>query len=292
MIKFRVPATSANLGPGFDCLGLALTLYNTFEIEPSGELILENTEPRFCNPDNLFIRAFRKAGGTNLRVRFDCSIPSSRGLGSSAAMIVGGMTAARLLGVPITSDQLFELSAEMEGHPDNAAPCIYGGLTACMIRSSGHYLSRKLPLSESFRFAVLIPDFEVSTHEARSILPDTYSRSTAAGNSAHAVLLTEAFRTGDLELLKEAARDQLHEPYRSTLIPHFDELRELAEADTDGRLLISGSGSACLLISRRSLSEDAIRRISAFPEHWNVLPLQAAHHGAEYLEEGTWKKIF
>lgn len=291
MIKFRVPATSANLGPGFDCLGLALNLYNTFEIEPSEELILEHTEPRFCNPDNLFVKAFRRAGGTNLHVRFGCDIPSSRGLGSSAAMIVGGIAAAKLLGSPITSDQLFELSAEMEGHPDNAAPCIYGGLSACMIRSDGSYLTRKLPLSEVFQFTVLIPDFEVFTHEARSILPDSYPRSVAAGNGAHAVLLTEAFRTSDLDLLKEAAIDQLHEPYRKTLIPHFDEVKELAEADTDGKLLISGSGSTCLLISSRPLSASAASRISSLPEEWKVLPLQAAHQGAEYFEEGTWKKI-
>ncbi|MGN1388672.1 MAG: homoserine kinase, partial [Bulleidia sp.] len=255
------------------------------------ELILEHTEPRFCNPDNLFVRAFRRAGGTNLHVRFACDIPSSRGLGSSAAMIAGGIAAAKLLGIPLTGNQIFELSAEMEGHPDNAAPCLFGGLTACMIQSDGSYLTRKLPLSGVFQFTALIPDFEVSTHEARSILPDTYSRSVAAGNAAHAVLLTEAFRTGDLDLLKEAAADQLHEPYRKTLIPHFDEVKELAEADTDGKLLISGSGSTCLLISRRPLSEQTASRISALPEEWKVLPLQAAHHGTEYCEEGTWKKI-
>ncbi|MCI2154070.1 MAG: homoserine kinase [Solobacterium sp.] len=291
MIKFRVPATSANLGPGFDCLGLALNLYNTFEIEPSDELILENTEPRFANPDNLFVQAFRKAGGKNLHVRFDCDIPSSRGLGSSAAMIVGGIAAAKLLGIPLTGNQIFELSAEMEGHPDNAAPCIYGGLTACMIRSNGLYLTRKLPLSEVFHFTVLIPDFEVSTHQARSILPEAYPRSVAAGNGAHAVLLTEAFRTGDFELLKEASIDHLHEPYRKTLIPHFEEARKIAESDTDGKLLISGSGSTCLLISTKPLSETAAAEISGLPEEWKILPLQAAHEGTEYFEEGTWKKI-
>ena len=289
MINIKVPATSANLGPGFDCLGLALDLYNSFDAEPADELKLENTEARFNNPDNLFVRAYQKGmdemhESGSVHAVFHCDIPVSRGLGSSAAMITAGLTAASALhGNQLSKKRIFELASEMEGHPDNAAPCVYGGLTASL-QYENSFLTRPLPISQDWISTVFIPSFEVSTEQARTILPQSVSLHTAAENSAHAVLMVHALACGDLELMHEAASDRLHEPYRRTLIPHFDELKQITEADTGGVFLISGSGSACLLLARHTLSEQALCQIQSIPGGWNVRRLSIAHDGAEIKE--------
>ncbi len=291
MIKIRVPATSANLGPGFDCLGLALAAYNTFSIEKSDKLILEGFEERFNNENNMFVRAYRKAGGQNLHVIFEeCGIPVSRGLGSSAAITAAGILAYHLLDRNISRQEVFMLASNMEGHPDNAAPCLFGGLTACLKNNDGSYVFRRMPLNEKWHFTVLIPDLEVSTSEARKILPASYSRAEAAGTGAHAILMCEALRSGDTALLKQAAVDVIHEPYRKNLIPHFDTVKAIAESDSGGVMTISGSGSTCLLISEQPLGEEASRLIRELPENWHIECLKKAE-GSEMLEDGIWKAI-
>lgn len=297
MTRFRVPATSANLGPGFDCLGLALSIYDEFEITPAETLSLDGVEPRFQSPDNLLVRAYeegmRAAGASgSLHAAFDCSIPVSRGLGSSAALITAGIAAASVLhGNALSRDRIFALASRMEGHPDNAAPCVYGGLTACLKRSDGSYRMEQLPFSSRIHLTVLIPSVEVSTEAARKILPDSYPRAAAAGNAAHALLMARALETGDFALLKDAADDQLHEPYRSQLIPGFHMIRRIAAADTGGVLVISGSGSTCLLLSPGPLSERAAAEIQGVEGGWRIQETQAAPLGAAYLEEGVWHPI-
>lgn len=290
MTELRVPATTANLGAGFDCLGMALSLYDTFTIEASNEMIFENVEERFCNDDNLFLKAFRKAGGKNLKVRFDCEIPVSRGLGSSAAMICGGILAAKALHASTLSRmEEFELACEMEGHPDNAAPCMFGGLTACLKKEDGSYLFRKMKTAENLFFTALIPDVEESTEMARSILPKQYSKEDTAACISHGILMTEALNRGDLELMKEAAKDRIHEPYRSTLIPHYGDVRRICTAE-NGVLLISGSGSTLLCISLEPLSREAESEIRKLPENWKIRKLRPAG-GAEIQENGLWRPI-
>ncbi len=295
MIRVRVPATSANLGPGFDCLGIALNIYNEFEAELSEADRLENVEARFDNPDNLFLKAYHKAGeafGVNdhVHARFHCGIPVSRGLGSSAALSVGGLACWNLLhpGRMKTQDAL-NLITELEGHPDNGAPALLGGLTASLVSDS--VISRKLDISPKWKYTLFIPDVEVSTEKARAILPDSYPRNIAASNGAHAILMTSALARGDLSLLKQAAKDQIHEPYRKTLIPHFDEVSRNAVNDTGGVFLISGSGSTCILISEKFLSASAEAEIRQLPEHWQIITAEPAFSGTEYKEE-TWHPIF
>lgn len=290
MIELRVPATTANLGPGFDCLGMALSLYNTFTIEASEEMIFENVEERFCNDDNLFLKAFRKAGGKNLKVRFDCEVPVSRGLGSSASMICGGILAAKLLHESVLSPmEEFELACEMEGHPDNAAPCMFGGLTACLKKDDGSYLFRKMKTAENLFFTALIPDVEESTEQARSILPKQYSKEDTAACISHGILMVEALNRGDLDLMKEASKDRIHEPYRSTLIPHYTDVRNICTAENNV-LLISGSGSTLLSIGLEPLSRDAENEIRKLPENWKIRKLRPAG-GAEVQENGLWHPI-
>lgn len=286
MLTIKTPATSANLGPGFDCLGLALNIYNSFEVELSDHNILENIEDRFNNDNNLFLQAYRKgceAIGVSdcIHAVFHCDIPVSRGLGSSASLITAGLCAASILhDDALSEDQIFALASEMEGHPDNAAPCIYGGLTACM-SNHNRFISHQLPLADNWKFTVFIPDFEVSTEQARSILPDNYPRAVASQNAAHAVMMVSALASGNPFFLKEAAIDQIHEPYRKTLIHNFDDLKQISEDSTDGRLLISGSGSTCLLISTLDLSDHAIEKIQSLPHHWQIHSAKPALQGTE-----------
>lgn len=276
MRTIKVPATSANLGPGFDCLGLALSPSDTFLIEPCDKDVLDNVEERFNNRDNLFLQAYRR-GCEALHIQdhihavFQCGIPVSRGLGSSAALIVAGLAAASVLhDSALSRDDIFELASEMEGHPDNAAPAVYGGLNACM-KENGRYHRVSLPLSDVFHYTVFIPDHEVSTAEARSILPDEYPRAAAAGNTAHAILLVHALETGNIHLLHEAAHDIIHEPYRSRLIPRFDQAKDCALSHNSGAFLISGSGSTCLLISDTDLYPASRKEILAYTDpSWDV----------------------
>ena len=299
MKTIKAPATSANLGPGFDCMGLALSLYNTYEVELiEGDTdILENVEDRFNNSHNLFLEAYyegikaiqskknteedKKHEGKeeHIRVNFkETQIPVSRGLGSSSAIIAGGLQAASVLHDNVLSrDEIFQIASEMEGHPDNAAPCIYGGLTVAM-KTGDRMIAKSFDISDKLHFTVLIPDFEVSTEEARKILPETVPRGVSVFNTSHALLLTEALKNGDIELLKEAAVDQIHEPYRKKLIRHFDEVQRIAEKDADGRMLICGSGSTCLLISANSLSQNAKKEIENLT-HWNIQEVSPAMDG-------------
>ena len=293
MTKIRVPASASNLGPGFDCLGLALGLYNTFEFEPAEETVLEGAEPRFNNNDNLFLQGYRAAGGTGcLHVTFETEIPVSRGLGSSASLLTGGVLAAWLLNGTVDRNAVFQLVSDMEGHPDNAAAAVFGGLTASMKGpgEDAHWITRSLKVSDLLRFTVMIPDYEIQTGEARAILPADIPLAAAAANTGRAVLTCQGLASGDVGLLRAAERDLLHEPFRSGLIPHYDIIRTIAEEDTGGVTVISGSGSTCLLISDRPLGEQARFNLMILPEHWNIRELPVAD-GPEILENGVWQAI-
>ena len=290
MAEIRTPATSANLGPGFDSMGMALAVYNTFRVGKGSVTKLINVEERFAGDDNLFLQAYRKGcaaiGRTSpVIAEFDCHIPITRGMGSSASMIIGGLMAASVLhDHALSSEDILQIACDMEGHPDNTAPCLLGGVSASLKTEDGTWLCRKLETSPLWHYTLLIPDFEISTAEARKILPESYPLKTAAANSARAVLMAEALRSGDAELLKHAAKDFFHDPYRKNLIHGLDTVRPLCEKDTDGVLLISGSGPACLLISPRGLSSDARSMISTLPHQWQILETAIAAGGTVCTE--------
>ncbi len=291
MITIKAPASSANIGPGFDCLGLALNLYNIFKVEFSDRTVLKGVEERFDNDNNMFLQAYRAACNEigakpeNIFVDFDCDIPVSRGLGSSSALLCAGIIAAnKLHGEPLTLEDLFQLAAKMEGHPDNVAPCIFGGLTAAAL-AGGRFVCRQFPLHESYKFTALIPDFEVSTELARSVLPGSYSRDIVVRNSSNLMLLCSALSNGDMELLRSVGKDYIHEPYRRELIKGYDNMKELVESDTGGVMFISGSGSTCLLLHQKDLSYRALSKISAINEvQWTVKDLRVSG-GVEISQE-------
>ncbi|MCX7027819.1 MAG: homoserine kinase [Spirochaetes bacterium] len=265
----RVPATSANLGPGFDALGAALSLYNNFEIDFPGSGRISGCEERYANRDNLFIKALA-AASTELGLaepaidlRINASIPPARGLGSSAAMNVGGAAAALVLARGASAaagfsseDRSFILktSALLEGHPDNAASAVYGGFCASISVPEGKnggfgIFTSSSPIDPTWRFHAMIPPFELSTAVARAALPDTLSRSDAVFNLGRAALVALAFEKRDLALLGAACADRIHQPYRKLLIPGWKEVSEATAAAGAKAVWLSGAGPTILAVT-------------------------------------------
>ena len=257
MIKFKVPATSANVGPGFDCLGIAYSFYNEYKIEKSDKMIIEGCDPAFTGKDNIFNVAFletmkklKKKG--SFHVYYKPAIPASRGLGSSASVIVAGCKTANLLyggTKKLSDDEIFQMASKIEGHPDNVAPAIFGGLTASTKLDSGIFYHKKYNVSKKLYFTVLIPNFKTSTEMARKLLPKNYKKDEAVTMLSHSILMTEALRSGNFELLKTVCKDYIHEPYRKKLIKDYDLIKKTVEKNGDAVLLISGSGPTLLAIS-------------------------------------------
>jgi homoserine kinase len=259
-VAVRVPATTANLGPGFDALGLALTLYNRLEVEriPTGleiEIRGEGAGRLPTHETNLSYRAFRRvfewhgAPVPPVRMVSEIHVPLSRGLGSSAAAVVGGLVAGNALaGRSLSPDELLHLATAMEGHPDNVAPALFGGFTAACLAENGVAWARLEPPSD-LRAVLVIPEREVPTAQARAVLPEVVPRRDAVLNVGRTALLVAAFATGELALLRSAMRDCLHEPYRAALIPGMPAALDAArEAGALGAAL-SGAGSTLLALA-------------------------------------------
>lgn len=257
MIKFKIPATSANIGPGFDCLGLAYSYYNEYSVEKSDKMNIEGCDPAFNNKNNEFNIAFeqtmkvlKKKG--SFHVIEKANIPASRGLGSSANVIVAGCKTANLLygNNKLTDEQIFQIATNVEGHPDNIAPAIFGGLTASVMFENGYYFHKKYKVSNKLYFTVLIPDFKTSTKMARKLLPKKYKKEEIVHTISHCILLVEALQSGNFDLLKTVCKDVVHEPYRKRLIKDYDLIKKTVEKNGDAVLLISGSGPTLLAISK------------------------------------------
>lgn len=264
MIKIKVPATSANLGVGFDCLGLAVSLYSYASFtENSEKLTITGCDPKYQNTDNLIYQAFVKGCQTleqdvpNVKITIENQIPISRGLGSSAFCVVAGLMGANAwFGNTLNKEQLLDLATQIEGHPDNVSPAIYGQLGASFIDHQD-VQTVHFQVHPSLHFVALIPDYQVSTEQARSILPKEMSYQTAIYQIGHAVALTKAFELGDLELIKTAIIDKMHEPFRSKLIPDYPLAKKIVE-ENSGILYISGSGSTLMAITNDNHTADNI----------------------------------
>lgn len=263
VVEVAVPASTTNLGPGFDALGLALQLHNRMRFERTegpvrvttrgeGEGVLEG------GPENLVYRAVerlcREVGrpAPALRITLENRIPVSRGLGSSSTAIVGGLVGANaLLGEPLDREQVLRLAVEIEGHPDNVTPALLGGFQVTSLTDEG-LLHLQIPAPPGLRAVVCIPEAAVSTEAARRVLPQTYSRADAVFNIGRVSLLVAALLTGQLEVLRPAMQDRIHQPYRASLIPGFEAaLRGALEAGAAGACL-SGSGSTMLALTTRN----------------------------------------
>ncbi len=254
VIHIRVPATTANLGPGFDVLGLALGLWNEVHITPAPTLTItvkgegKDILPR--DERNLVYQAMRHLAehvGVELppiALHLYNAIPLQAGLGSSSAAIIGGLLgAARVLGVDLPRAELLRLAVEVEGHPDNVAPALYRGLVAVAVDEHGPIVVR-IPIPRDMRVVIVLPDVHVSTKKARALLPNLVPREDAVFNIAHAIFVVQALSRGDYSLLKRTMADRLHEPYRRPLIPAYDAVAKAAKRAGAAAVVISGSGPA------------------------------------------------
>jgi homoserine kinase len=260
-VHVRVPASTANLGPGFDALGMALGLYNEIEVELSGTRLALEVEGegreklQSLGERNLVARSvietLRRLGvrADGVRVRMVNRIPLSRGLGSSSAAAMGGVAAAlALAGATLPPEEMLDLALLFEGHPDNITPALLGGLTVSTL-VEGKVKCVKLPVPEGLQAIAVIPEFHLSTAKARRALPPTVPRVDAVFNVGRAALFLAAMQAGRLELLREAARDRLHQPYRASLVPGMEEV--LAEGERAGALacFLSGAGPTLLALA-------------------------------------------
>lgn len=288
MITVKTPATSANISVGYDCLGLAVNLYTTVSFSSSlHSLKITGVDERYQNENNLIYRAFVKTCQKlkqpipNLLINIKSDIPISRGLGSSAACIVSGIKGANAwFHEPLNNEAILAIATEMEGHPDNVAPAIYGGLCMSFIDQNQHSRLVKYPINENFLFYAIIPDFKISTHEARAVLPTKLSYSAATNQISHSLYLIESFKTGNLSDLKEAMHDEMHEPFRKKLIDNYDDVRQICDTIDNG-LYISGSGSTMMGIadSKRKRTQ-AINKLMHKYHNWQIKPIEIDFNGA------------
>jgi homoserine kinase len=278
-VNVTVPATTANLGPGFDCIGAALTLYNRFKFSHNltssrpVSITVTGAEAQLVKTDesNLvyqaFVKLYQHLGETPppVQIEIHLGVPLARGLGSSATAIVGGLVGANhLAGEPLDQNEVMELAIALEGHPDNVVPAILGGcrLAATGLindpqrrrerkkgeRDFGGWEICEVPWHGSVVPVVAIPDFELSTQEARRVLPAQVSWADAIFNTAHLGLLLRGLETGRGDWLRAALQDRLHQPYRQTLIPGYEEVRSAAVAAGAYGMVISGAGPTLLAL--------------------------------------------
>ena len=294
-VRVRVPATSANLGPGFDTLGMALSLFNYFDVElaPEGcwvEAAGEAAERVPLDADNLVIRAaqavWERAGmpPTGWRVRVEAEIPFGRGLGSSASAIVGGAVAANVLaGEPLGTGELLRIAAELEGHADNVTPALLGGFTVVALGCPGEQGGeiRWVRLAARGLVAVVaVPELHLPTQQSRRMLPQQVSLQDAVFNLSRACLLVAALATGDTRALAAAMEDRLHQPYRAALVPGFTQVVQAARDAGAVGAVLSGAGPAVLALAAEGGPVEAIGEAMAnafqaagVPARWLALDL-------------------
>lgn len=282
-VSVKVPATTANIGPGFDCLGMALPIYNTITIE---ETVLPGTGVEInvladndsidqlsldhvpSDENSIVYKAvellYNSIGQSpsELKINIHSNIPVARGLGSSSSVIVGALIAANeLLGRPADEVALLSIACEIEGHPDNITPAIVGGLVISSQEEDGSVVYRKLDWPDEWAVTVCVPDFELSTDIARSVLPKEVPMKDAIFNAKRLAMFVQAVHTKDSELMKLALQDRLHQPYRMKLVPGLDKIIDnLRHFDNVLGCVLSGAGSSILVISERN-DLDKIRTI-------------------------------
>lgn len=286
-ITVVVPATSANLGPGFDCLGVALNLYNQFQftlLDPgAGQTLIiqaagDEADRVDCDANNLVYKSFVKLCETAglpvppVQIDIQLGIPMARGLGSSATAIAAGLVGANfLLNNPLDYNSVKALAIALEGHPDNIVPALMGG---CRVSAdlNGQWFEDNVPWSTKLAPVVAIPNFELSTAEARRVLPDSYSRADATFNVAHAALLIRGIATGSRDLISTGMQDKIHQPYRFALIQGSDAVRQAAQEAGAYGVAISGAGPTLLALTS---PEQAPAVANAMQTTWQAQGVEA-----------------
>lgn len=297
MIKLKIPATSANLGAGFDALGLALTYYNYVNMEEAEGCHIRSLDGTEIPTDenNLIYRTAKTlydiCGRTfrGLTIEQQNHIPMARGLGSSSACIIAGLVGANvLMGNPISPDEMVNLSAQLEGHPDNTAPALLGGIvTAVFDGNRVHWVKQEV--FTTLKFTAVIPDFELKTEKARACLPKEVSHKDAVYNLSRAALFSASLLTGKYENLRTAVHDRLHQPYRMELIPHAREVFDIAYSNGAYAAYISGAGPSIMTIvdADNKYFEGKMRFAldNMGLSSWEVKPMHIDNEGTREHEE-------
>lgn len=297
MIKLKIPATSANLGAGFDALGLALTFYNYVEMEEAEgchissaddcDIPADETNLIYHTAKTLYNICGREFKG--LAIRQTNNIPMARGLGSSSACIIAGLAGANhLMGGLLSLDELVDLSAQIEGHPDNTAPALLGGIvTAVFDGKCVHWVKQEV--FTTLKFIAVIPDFELKTEAARACLPKEISHKDAVYNLSRAALFSASLLTGKYENLRTAVHDRLHQPYRMELIPHGREIFDIAYTNGAYAAYLSGAGPSLMTVVDADNKYFGGKMRFALDnmglENWTVKEMHIDNSGTELITE-------
>ncbi|MBQ6819912.1 MAG: homoserine kinase [Clostridium sp.] len=301
MIRVRVPATSANMGPGFDTLGIAFNLYNEFEFSEEGtENKFIGFPKEFSNEENIVYKSMEtcfkacnyKPSGLKISlVRED--IPIARGLGSSSTCIVAGLLGANyLMGNPLTIDELYKIGVHIEGHPDNITPAFFGGMVVSVVENE-EPIYNSIDVKEGVGFIAIIPDFELSTALSRKVLPEEVDFKDAVYNISRVSLMISAFMNGKYELLKYACRDSIHEKYRRPLIKNFECVYNKCIEFGALNCFLSGAGPTIMVIINKK-DTNIINCIREFLKdekiNWQVKELEIDNFGAKIYQGGTHER--
>lgn len=284
-ITVSVPATTANLGVGFDCIGAALTMGNELQfaqVDTEAKLLItvegKEAQKVSTNPDNLiyqsFLQLYQKIGQTPppIEIVIKLGVPLSRGLGSSATAIVGGLLGANALAKnPLSQTEIMNMAIAIEGHPDNVVPAMLGSCQLS-IKDGASWQITPISWHDDIIPVVAIPDFELSTEEARSVLPKAYSRDDAIFNISRMGLLLRALETNHGSWLKTALVDKIHQPYRQKLITGYEQVQQAAISAGAYGMVISGAGPTLLALTSASNTEQVIKSMR---EVWGCLGIEA-----------------
>lgn len=298
MERMRIPATTANMGPGFDCIGMAFDFYNYIDFEQTGEdgyceLSSDGEAGKIdLSKDNLIYQAYKAVFDyvnkpvSGIRMHFENNVPYSRGLGSSSAALIGGVKVAnRVLGDPLSDRELLKIALRFEGHPDNIAPALLGGVVISGLDETGEVYYRKITPPESLHCTVIIPDYPLATKRAREVLPKQVPMQDAVYNVGRMALFIDALYTGDLKQLALAMEDKLHQPYRMELITGMDEIIPKAKKMGALNVTISGAGPTILLVSDKEIDFSPLQEIlQSKGVKARITALHPVNAGAEMIE--------
>ncbi|MBC7476211.1 MAG: homoserine kinase [Candidatus Sericytochromatia bacterium] len=262
-IKLKVPATTANVGSGFDVMGIALNLYNFIEIKESNKTTInfDKNIKVSSGKNNLIYKSIERIfNEQNLKtpdfeINVSINIPTSRGLGSSSSAIIGGLVAANYFcGQKFSKNEILNFANDIEGHPDNVAPCLLGGIVSSVVENKKVF-SCNINTDLDLSFVVIIPEFELPTSESRKVLPKTINFSDAIFNMSRLSFLINGFYKNDLKMIEIGLKDRLHEQYRGKLIKGFDEIKNIALENGAIGSVLSGAGPTILAVCRNNPDE-------------------------------------
>lgn len=281
-VTVRVPASTSNLGPGFDCLGLALRIYNDITVQRGHSRSLTPMMQEAA--DIFFARTEPESFAFTCKIAGD--VPESRGLGSSVTVRLGVMHGLNeLCGRAASREEIFAWCAELEGHPDNAAPAAFGGFN--LVRPASR---QRFAVGAALKFVLLIPDFEIQTTAARALLPSRLRRLDAVESCGNACAIAAAFASGDYEKLRGNFADKLHQPFRKALVPFFDDV--VAAAQQAGALgaFLSGSGSTIAAVTLTRAREVGDAMLAAAPDTARIIITGADNRGARIIPTARKKQ--